>query len=332
MRIGQLDDGQGLWVSFDKRGDSDHPRYWSEAGKNLSLVALKGHVDFAKGLELSQFSSKRRTNKQKPHQHKQKLLIRQVYHQGGVLYEGDLEMIEALQAVKDKTATQKRRISLAKSGKVKNVAQKKAPKSHSDSVMKFCNNTSSLPDTHEFAKELQGLLGEQMNILPPPTYVLQEAIRQAHADGAENATRSLAFLQWCWANDKQASPSEDGDDEDSGVEDEDGEDDEDDEDDEGEQYENEALYEPEYEDEEMMDEQDEESIGVKEKKDDSDAGAHSDARVDSDAAVGLEGIPESSGTSTQLKRRRWDYLDNDTPGITFERARDILFHHYNIKD
>ena len=119
MRIGQLDDGQGLWVSFDKRGDSDHPRYWSEAGKMLSFVAQKGKVDLAQGLELSQFGSKRRTNKQKPHQDKQKLLIRQVYHQRGVLYEGDLEIIEALQAAKDRTAAQTRKNSKAKSGKTK---------------------------------------------------------------------------------------------------------------------------------------------------------------------------------------------------------------------
>ena len=79
----------------------------------LSLVAQKGKVNFAQGLELSQFSSKKKANRQKPHQDKQKLLIRQVYHQGGVQYEGDLENVEALQAAKDEAATQRRKISKA---------------------------------------------------------------------------------------------------------------------------------------------------------------------------------------------------------------------------
>ena len=118
MLIGKLHDGQGLWVSFDKRGDSYHPRYWNDASKSQSLVNLKGKVNFAKGLELSQFSSKKRANRQKPHQDKQKLLIRQVYHQGGVLHEGDLENVEALQAAKDEAATQRRKIlNAAKMGK-----------------------------------------------------------------------------------------------------------------------------------------------------------------------------------------------------------------------
>ena len=270
MLIGKLHDGQGLWVSFDKRGDSYHPRYWSEAGKNLSLMALKGKVDFAKGLELSQFSSKRRTNKQKPHQDKQKLLIRQVYHQGGVLYEGDLEMIEALQAAKDKTEKQRRKISMAKSGKIQNTAPKKIRQIQNDSALsieKFHINACSLPTTREFARHLRRQMLEHLTKTLPPTAVLLAALQHAHSANTADATTTPPYVQWQLreAHQFEGEDDEDGNDSDAGgeqreEEEEEGEgkveeDDEEEDEGQGEEEEDEEEEEQEQEEEEDAEEE-----------------------------------------------------------------------------
>ena len=83
MCIGYLDGNEDLWVSFDKRGDSHYPKYWSDAGEPLSNNRLTGKVIYAKGLELSHFKAKKKAKKQRPQMEKQKLLIRKVYLQGG---------------------------------------------------------------------------------------------------------------------------------------------------------------------------------------------------------------------------------------------------------
>ena len=69
-------------MSFDKRGDSHYPKYWSDAGEPLSNNRLTGKVIY---------EAKKKAKKQKPQMEKQKLLIRKVYLQGGRLYDGDWE-------------------------------------------------------------------------------------------------------------------------------------------------------------------------------------------------------------------------------------------------
>ena len=91
---------RSIWVSFDKRPQGDHTRYWSEDNKAVKYSDFNNHLVYTSGLELSRFTSKRKptskrkTTSQLAKKKNQKSLIQRVYNQGGKQYRGDLEAIE----------------------------------------------------------------------------------------------------------------------------------------------------------------------------------------------------------------------------------------------
>ncbi|KAK0514752.1 hypothetical protein JMJ35_003369 [Cladonia borealis] len=76
MCVGTLgDDEQGIWVSYDRRVESAHPRYWNQAGSIISLKDQMDNIKWAKGLELSRFSAMKGTRAHQPQKEKLKQLF-----------------------------------------------------------------------------------------------------------------------------------------------------------------------------------------------------------------------------------------------------------------
>ena len=229
MRIGKLmDSGQNFWVSYDKREKGDYPKYWNDDGKAMSSTALKGKIEYAKGLELSHFSAMKKTKANVPQNEKRKQLINKIYRQEGRLYEGDYAEIEAAQAAKHASSTGTRK----KAGKATSKTTKvtKTPEDDSSSLLeKLYTDASSLPATEECVKRLQTAIWERTPKAVLPTTVLLQALGEAHATGKRNATSCIAYMRWQISRaESSAVPPEDGEDE-SSEEDEEEEEVEDDE-------------------------------------------------------------------------------------------------------
>lgn len=214
MCIEPLEDGgRACWVSFDKRAGSHYPKYWDDEGGSLTENELEGKITYAKGLELSNFKAKKKTTKQKPQMEKQKLLIRKVYLQGGMLYEGDYDEVEALQAAKDEQQIRQRQQAKVDSGKSKNTTPKNAQKTTKDTasiVQSFHNDACSLSDTPKFARKLYRLLKQQLPNTPPPPTVLHKALTEAHAKSKTDATRSPSYRDWMLEQGKRKARSGNG--------------------------------------------------------------------------------------------------------------------------
>ena len=131
----------------------------------MNSSALKDKINYATGLELSRFSAMKKTRAHKPQREKQKLLIRKIYHQRGVQYEGDLENIEAIQADKDQKQGSKRKKAKLNSGKMKNATPRKTQKTKQDSdsiLQQFRNDACNLPATPQFANRLRAIMRKNL--------------------------------------------------------------------------------------------------------------------------------------------------------------------------
>ena len=153
---------------------------------------------------------------------KQKLLIRKVYLQRGILYDGDWEKVEAEQAVKDERQSRQRKQSKLDFGKTRNMTPKKLQKAKRDPkalIQKFQNDACRLPATPEFARKLTKLMREQAVDSPPPTAVVLQSLIEAHEKSGNDATRSSSYRLWLLTEEERAGEMRDDD-----AEDEDGSD------------------------------------------------------------------------------------------------------------
>ena len=351
-----MDGGQGFWVSFDRRGESDHPRYWNDDGKLMNSSALKDKINYAEGLELSRFSAMKKTRAHKPQREKQRLLIRMIYHQEGVQYEGDLENIEAIQAAKNQKQGSKRKKAKLDSGKMKNTTPRKTQKTKRDSdliLQQFRKDASNLPATPQFAKRLRAIMEKHLPDGPPPTAVIHAALQEAHAGDKDDACKTRPYMRWALDRDERFTASGHGDDEDSegdGEDDEGEEEDQGEEEDEGEEEESEhEEYEEnlsegnigdgndmvEEHEAEQEEDEDEMSLGAGEKKDDSNDGGDSD---DSEAGVRLHGTfggsdqvpsPTASEVATQSNQLSQGSSGTGTRDKNVRRAHDAIFAAFN---
>ena len=357
MRIGHLvDGGQGFWVSFDGRGSTGyHTRYWNEAKEPCNFRQLQGKVKVEKELELSNFSSRKKTTANKPQILKQKLLIRKIYLQGGVLYEGNVDEIEAVQAEKDQLEGSRRKNAKLKSGITKNTTPKKPKIIEQDSksiLDMFKYDACNLPTSPYSLKKLRASWKKLLPLVAPPTDVLLAALTEAQTDGEKDGRQTTAYLTWCIDKGKYTGLSEPADDETSDEEvcSKLGEDDESDEggdesegsgEDEGHEHDgdqkdgeeeehseedevveedeeveqNEIEEEQEVEQEEVM-----EGLDTPKKKDDSD---DSD---DGGVGVGLHG---SSGPSEPVLNP--DASGVSTPTKTSKHPWELVYRNYNYK-
>ena len=332
MRIGHLvDGGQGFWVSFDGRGPTSyHTRYWNDANEQCNFAQLQGKVEVDKELELSNFTARKKTTANQRQMLKQKLLIRKVYLQGGVLYEGNVDEIEAVQAERDQLQCSRRKKAKLMSGITKDTTPKKPKNTEQDSksiLDMFKDDACNLPATIQFAGRLREIIKQYLPNEPPPNMILYASLKEAQTDGEKDARKTRPYQTWNLNKEQHSALSEYGDDETSDEEEEVDEDDESDEEedgsegggeDEGHEYDGDqedSEEEQEVEQEEVM-----ESLGTLEKKDDSDDGD------DGDVGVGLHGIsrpsepvpnPDTSGVST--------------PNKTYKHPWELVYRNYNYK-
>ena len=137
MMIGKLP-YTGIWVSFDPRSTNGPlTRYWDDDSKGITYAHFDIDLEYSEGLELSRFSSKKRSKPKKVQKEKQKALIKMIYYHGGKQYKRDIETVEA-----QKTATMdtgKRKRDTAKADKSKNTTPRKARKVNptSDSLLEL---------------------------------------------------------------------------------------------------------------------------------------------------------------------------------------------------
>ena len=90
---------------YDLMGD--HTRYWNEDNTSLKYDDFQNNLVYRKGLELSLFGSKRKTKPQSIQKKYQNSLIRKIYYQGGIQYEGNLADVETIHAAKDQASKRK---------------------------------------------------------------------------------------------------------------------------------------------------------------------------------------------------------------------------------
>ena len=83
-------------------------------------------VNWVKGLELSRFSSMKGTTANQPQIEKLKKLLKKIYYQDAVQFEGDLEAIEAIAREKYQKQGSKRKKAKLDSGKTKNTTSRKS--------------------------------------------------------------------------------------------------------------------------------------------------------------------------------------------------------------
>ena len=320
MLIGHLmDGGQGFWVSYDRRGDGEHPRYWKEKGEGMSLIALKGRIEYAEGLELSHFSAMKKTKAQKPQKEKRKQLINKIYRQGGVLYQGDYEEIEAAQAAKHASHTGKRDKA---SGKVTRRTPKKTqqPKQDSGSLLKkLYTDAPSLPATEEFAKRLRAAMLEE-----------EEEEEEEETNEDDDDDEYDEYMENYFEDEEDEEMEENEGDEEDGVERSGGDGREGDLDVEtdfwghtGENNE-EGSHDDDWE--VGREDRDEKSSSTGEKKDDSQDGGESGPSE-------RNANPIASGVSTQSDQPLQGSSGTGTPTSTqtFNRAYEQLFYLYNYK-
>ena len=201
MRVGTLgDEKEGVWVSYDGRAGGAHPRYWNQAG--IKIISSKNEMDnikWAKGLELSRFSSMKKTEAHQPQKEKLKKLLIRIYHQEGVQYEGDLEAIKVIEAEQHQKQGSKRKKANLDSGKIKNTTPRKSQNTKQDSksiLEQFQIDACNLAATPQFAKKLRAIMKKHVPNMTPPADVLHAALQEAHADCSDDATKARPFMTW----------------------------------------------------------------------------------------------------------------------------------------
>ena len=199
MLLGTLGDTQkGIWVSFDRRpGMGDHTRYWNDDNTSSRYDDFHNDLQYEKGLELSLFSSKKRTGPQSIQKRNQKSLIQKIYHQGGRQYDGDLKDVEENHAAKDKNSKRKRAMieSTTPNDKGTNKKTRRA-EPNSDSLLGlFRQNAQALSSTPDNLEKIRSLMEEEWtNALP--LEVLHKSLQEAHSQGLTNACEASPYRKW----------------------------------------------------------------------------------------------------------------------------------------
>ena len=199
MLLGTLGRTQkGVWVSFDKRpGMGDHTRYWNDDNTSLKYDDFHNNLVYEKGLELSLFSSKKKTKPQSIQKKNQKGLIQKIYHQGGKQYEGDLKDVETNHAAKDQDSKRRRAVTelrVSKDKETKKRTRRAEPKP--DSLLElFRHNAQALAVTPDNLMKIRSLMvGEWANALS--LEVLHESLQEAHSQGLSNACEASPYRKW----------------------------------------------------------------------------------------------------------------------------------------
>ena len=184
---------KGIWVSFDKRlGMGDHTRYWNDDNTSSKYNDFHNDLQYEKGLELSLFSSRKKTKPQSIQKRNQKSLIQKIYHQEGRQYDGDLKDVEENQDSKRKRAITE---STTSNDKGMNKKTRRA-EPNSDSLLElFRQNAQALSSTPDNLKKIRSLMVEEWaNALP--LEVLHESLQEAHSQGLSNACEASPYRKW----------------------------------------------------------------------------------------------------------------------------------------
>ena len=196
MLIGALGSTQkGVWVSFDKRPSmGDHTRYWNDNNTSTKYDDFNTNLVYEKGLELSLFSSKKKTKPQSIQKRNQKALIQKIYHQGGKQYEGDLKDVETNYAVKDQGSKRKRAAAESSTSKDKETNKRtiRAGPNSNSLLELFRHNAQALSETLDNLKKIRSLMVEEWaNALP--LEMLHESLQEAHAQGLSSACEARPY-------------------------------------------------------------------------------------------------------------------------------------------
>ncbi len=199
MLIGTLGRAQkGIWVSFDKRlGMGDHTRYWNDDNTSSKYDQFHNDLQYEKGLELSLFSSRKKTKPQSIQKRNQKSLIQKIYHQEGRQYDGDLKDVEENHAAKDQESKRKRAITESTTSNAKGMNKKtRRAEPNSDSLLGlFRENAQALSSTPDNLKKIHSRMVEEWaNALP--LEVLHESLQEAHTQGLSNACEASQYRKW----------------------------------------------------------------------------------------------------------------------------------------
>ena len=199
MLIGTLERTQKrVWVSFDKRPSmGDHTRYWNDNNTSTNYDDFNTNLVYEKGLELSLFSSKKKTKPQSIQKRNQKALIQKIYHQGGKQYEGDLKDVEANYAVKDQGSKRKRAVAESSTSKDMETSKRtrRAEPNPNSLLELFRHNAQALSETPDNLKTIRNLMVEEWaNALP--LEMLHESLQDAHSQGLSNACEARPYRKW----------------------------------------------------------------------------------------------------------------------------------------
>ena len=197
MMIGVTkDENKSVWMSCDERPPPQglHPIYYFSEKESTSWakVTANNNLEFASGLELEQFSSQRATKTHIPQTTCQKALIRRVYIQHGIQYDGDREEVE--KAHTEKYAKFKAKRDEKKVRKPMN-KEKKRPSKSASKLDLFERDAQNLQNTKANIKKVAALM-EDKGWEVPPYKVLHNALQEAHERELNNAYYTAVFLKW----------------------------------------------------------------------------------------------------------------------------------------
>ena len=196
MMIGKLPH-TSIWVSCDPRSaNGPSTRYWDDDSNGITYASFDNDLEYSEALELSRFSSKKRSKPKKVQKEKQKALIKMIYYQGGKQYKRDIETVEG-----QKTATidtGKRKRDTAKADKSKNTTPRKAIKVNptSDSLLElFQHKAQEIPITLGNVSKLHRMMMDEWQNTPP-TDVIKDSLEEARRLKEPNALESGSYQKW----------------------------------------------------------------------------------------------------------------------------------------
>ncbi len=276
---------KSIWVSFDKRPQGDHTRYWGEDNTALRYTDFDKQLVYASGLELSRFTSKRKTKSQLVKKKNQRSLVQRVYHQGGKQYRGDLEAIKKESAAKSQQGKEK------KSQKPTSRKAKTTKYPVDKRVHLFHTNALQLAATNDTAKKVHADMVDEWADEAPPLEIVLSSLQEAHELELADAFETSAYKKWT-AN--------------AGGDDDDDDDSEDEEEDQGEEKESSEETDVE------SDEENDEQSGEESEKEDN----------EEQRTLSMQDN-ENDPTSQEDQIEQDDLILNDSPAMEDE-ADDVL--------
>ena len=162
-----------------------------------STTIFNTNLVYEKGLELSLFSSKKKTKPQSIQKKNQKALIQKIYHQGGKQYEGDLKDVEKNHAAKDQESKRKRAAADSSTSKDEetNKRRRRADPNPNSLLELFRHNAQALSETPDNLKKIRTRMVEEWaNALP--LEILHDSLQEAHSQGLSNACEASPYRKW----------------------------------------------------------------------------------------------------------------------------------------